>query len=115
MLDTRRSTGGTAVWLAIVAGHRRVFSLGGMYRVPADAAAISVNDTGVSTEAEGALRVIARHLTSTLTSSLSIPLSQACANSGIVELSNDGLQKISVIKSRAGSIHFIMDINGYFR
>jgi hypothetical protein len=78
------------------------------------AKAISANLTVVSATVQGDLQVIAGHLTSTNTSSLSIPISRARANNAIVQLSVDGLQTIAVINPTTGSVHFIVDINGYF-
>jgi hypothetical protein len=113
-LDTRVSSGPSAAAPALAAGSRRDFSLVDTCGLPSGAKAISANLTVVAATAQGDLQVIASHVPSTITSSLSIPISRARANNAIVELSNDGLRTISVINPTTGSVHLILDINGYF-
>jgi hypothetical protein len=113
-LDTRVDSGETAAAPALVASSLRRFSLLGKCGLPSGAKAVSVNVTVVSATALGDLAVIGGHLTSTVTSSLSIPLTRARANNAIVQLSTDGLQTVSVINTAESSVHFILDINGCF-
>jgi hypothetical protein len=115
LLDTRVNSGDTAAAPVLAGSSLRAFSLLGKCGLPAGAKAISANLTVVAAVAEGDLRVVGGHLESTLTSSLMIPLSRARANNAIVQLSIDGIQTISVINGTSGSVHFIMDINGYFQ
>jgi hypothetical protein len=113
--DTRVVSGPAAAAPALAAESRREFVVAGRCGVPADAKAISANLTVVSAAAQGDLRVIGAHLVSTLTSSLSIPLARARANNGIIQLSTDGTGAIAVLNGSSGTVHFILDINGYFR
>jgi hypothetical protein len=109
--DTRDASGAPA----LVADSRRVFAIAGRCGIPADAKAISGNLTVVAATAQGDLRVVGGHLESTLTSALSIPLSRARANNAIIQLSTSGADTIAVINGSPGTVHLILDINGYFR
>jgi hypothetical protein len=113
-LDTRLDSGSTAAAPILAAGSRRDFSLVGKCGLPSGVKAISANLTVVGGAALGDLRVIASHVPSTNTSALSIPISRARANNAIVQLSVDGLLTISALNPTTGSVHFILDINGYF-
>jgi hypothetical protein len=115
VLDTRVTSGPTAAAPALASMSLRTFAVAGTCGVPTDAAAFSANLTAVGGTAIGDLRVIGGHLTSTITSALSIPLSRARANNAIVQLSTHGDGTISVINSTGGTVHFILDVNGYFR
>jgi hypothetical protein len=100
---------------ALAASSTRTFSLAGLCGLPAGAKAVAVNATVVGAEATGELRVVGGHLSSTVTSSLSIPLARARANNAIVQLAPDGSQSITVINDSAGPVHFILDLNGCFQ
>jgi hypothetical protein len=115
VLDTRVSTGAGAAAPALAADDRRVFVIGGACGIPAGARAISANATVVGAGALGDLRVTGGHLTSTTTSALSIPLARARANNALIQLSTSGDGTIAVTNDSAGSVHFILDVNGYFQ
>jgi hypothetical protein len=114
LIDTRVSDGPSAGAPVLAPQSRRVFSLQWKCGLVVAAKAISGNITVVAATAQGHLQVLGGHLTSTNTSQLSIPLTRARANNALVQLSTDGLQTISVINPTTGSVHFILDINGYF-
>ena len=114
MLDTRVTSGAAGAAPVLAAESRREFPLVGKCGLPASARAISVNMTVVGGTSAGELRVTASHIPSTHTSVLAIPVSRARANNGILQLSLDGLQTISVANPTAGSVHFILDVTGYF-
>jgi Zn-dependent metalloprotease len=99
----------------LAAGSRRVFAVAGKCSVPTGAKVIVSNLTVVGAGAQGELKVIGGHLTATTTSSISFGLSRARANNAIVQLATDGSGTISVINNSAGSVHFILDVNGYFQ
>lgn len=50
-----------------------------------------------------------------VTSSLSFGAGRTRANNGPLELSRNGDGTIRVHNRSAGSVHFILDVNGYFR
>jgi hypothetical protein len=115
VLDTRISSGAGAAAPILAARERRVFAVGGACGVPANAQAISGNLTVVSAQALGDLRVTGGHLASTLTSALSIPPARARANNALIQLATDSSATIAVTNDSAGSVHFILDVNGYFQ
>jgi hypothetical protein len=113
--DTRVESGSGAGAPVFDDGERRVWTLAGLCSVPADAKAASLNVTVVSAEAEGDLRLTGGHLPSTVTSAVSIPISRARANNAIVQLSTSGDGAIAVTNASSGTVHVVIDINGYFR
>jgi hypothetical protein len=114
VIDTRNPNGPVGGPILAASGTRS-FTITGHCSVPSDAKAISANLTVVGASAVGDLRVIGGHLTSTLTSALSIPITRARANNALVQLSTAGNGTINVINSSSGTVHFILDVNGYFR
>jgi len=110
VLDTRSTAGPV-----LAAGSRRVFTVAGTCGVPSGAKAIVSNLTVVGAGAQGELKVIGGHLTATTTSSISFSPSRARANNAIVQLAADDSGTISVINNSAGTVHFILDVSGYFQ
>jgi hypothetical protein len=115
VFDTRVDSGPGAGGPVLDSGERRLFTVAGSCNVPLDASAISVNLTVVGATALGDLRVTGGHVTSTITSALSVPLSRARANNALIGLSASGDGTIAVTNATGGTVHFILDINGYFR
>jgi hypothetical protein len=115
VLDTRISSGAAAAAPILAAQARRLFAVTGVCGVPNDAAAISANVTVTSAQASGEMRVTGGHLVSTTTSALSIPLTRARANNAIIQLATDGSGTIAVANDSGGTVHFVLDVNGYFR
>jgi hypothetical protein len=114
LLDTRVDSGAGAAAPILEAGQRRVFAVPGACGIPSGAQAISGNLTVVGAAALGDIRITGGHLASTLTSALSIPLARARANNAIIQLATDGSGTIAVANDSAGTVHFILDVNGYF-
>lgn len=108
-LDTRTSNGP-----ALDANERRIFVVTGVCGIPLTATAIVANLTVVGASATGDLRVTGAHLTSTITSALSIPLARARANNAMIQLATDGSGAIAVTNGSEGTVHLILDVNGYF-
>ena len=111
VLDTRTPSGTPILGV----GERRIFTVAGTCGVPSGAKAIVSNLTVVGAAAQGELKVIGGHLTATTTSSISFPPSRAKANNAIVQLATDGSGTISVINNSTGTVHFILDVSGYFQ
>jgi hypothetical protein len=111
VLDTREASGAPI----LSAGERRLFTVTGKCAVPTGATAVVSNLTVVGAGAQGELKVIGGHLSATTTSSLSFPKSRAWPNNAIIQLATDGSGTISVINNSASSVHFILDISGYFQ
>jgi hypothetical protein len=114
VLDTRSGSGPTG-GAPLAAGARNVFVVSGTCGVPGSARAVVANLTVVGAAAEGDLRVVGGHLASTATSALSIPVSRARANNAIVQLSTGNDGTIAVTNASAGTVHFILDVSGYFQ
>jgi hypothetical protein len=111
VLDTRDPSDGPV----LAAAGLRMFTVVGACGVPAQAKAIVSNLTVVGAEAEGSLKVIGGHLTATTTSSINFTTARARANNAIVQLATDGSGTISVINNSMGTVHFILDVSGYFQ
>jgi hypothetical protein len=114
MYDTRVDSGASAGSPALSSGERREFAATGRCGIPSDAKAVSINVTAVGATATGDLAVVGGHITSTLSSVLSVPVGRARANNALVQLSIDGDGAIAIINVTAGSLHVIVDVNGYF-
>jgi hypothetical protein len=114
VFDTRIDSGSEAGAPVISAGDRRVFTIAGKCGVPVAAQAVSVNLTVVGATAIGDLRVTAGHVTTTETSALSIPLSRARANNAVIQLSTAGDGTLAATNATTGTVHLILDVNGYF-
>jgi hypothetical protein len=115
VLDTRVVSGPGAASPVLAADSRRLFEIVGLCGVPVGTQAISANLTVVGAGTLGDLRVIGAHLLTTNTSALSMPIGRARANNAIVQLAADRSGRIAVANPTAASVHFILDINGYFR
>ncbi len=114
VLDTRTPDGPTG-GMPLGASSRSVFAVGGACGVPSDATAVVANLTVVDATASGALKVLPGHIVSSDTSSLSIPVGRARANNAVVKLSTTGDGTIAAINGAEGTVHFILDVSGYFR
>lgn len=114
LLDTRESAGAAAAAPILAANSRRSFVLTGKCALPADARAVSVNITTTVASAAGELKVVG-DLSPTQTSSISFRQGKTRANNAIVRLATDGSGRISVFNTAPGTVHFILDLNGYFR
>lgn len=92
----------------------RTFVLtGGPCAVPADARALSVNVTVTQPQAAGTLLVYAAGLELPVTGTVSFGAGRTRANNAVLGLSAAG--EVQVHNTSAGTVHFIVDVNGYFR
>jgi len=107
-VDTRAAGG------AIAAGADRTFFLAGTCAIPADATALAVNVTVTQPTATGDLRVFAAGISPPTTSVINFRSGQTRANNAIVQVSTSGA--ITVHNDQfSGSVHFILDVDGYFK
>ncbi len=112
LVDTRNAPG-TFGGPALVAGTDRVFPLLGQCEIPPTARALSVNLTVAQPTAPGNLRLYPAGTPLPLTSSLNYAAGQTRASNAIATL--NGLGELAVHCSQApGTVHFILDVNGYF-
>lgn len=109
VFDTRDGTGAP-----ILAGlEHRNFTIVGKCGIPSDAKVIVGNATVVNGSVIGNMSIIAGNLTSTLTTTIEIPLARARANNATIQLATDGAGTIMVINNSTGTVHLILDVNGY--
>jgi hypothetical protein len=112
VLDTRNASGADAAWPALAAQGTRTFILAGRCSIPASAKALSVNIAAVSAQVPGSLVVYPGDETAPLASLLNFPPVGARSNNAIVKLAPDG--SVGVLNRANGTVHFILDVNGWF-
>jgi fimbrial isopeptide formation D2 family protein len=112
LLDTRLANG-TYGGPALVADTDRVFPLFGRCGIPSTARAVSVNLTATQSTAQGNLRLYPAGTPLPLVSSVNYVVGLTRANNAVVPL--NGLGEIAVRCIQAsGTVHFVLDVNGYF-
>jgi hypothetical protein len=114
VLDTRNANGPLG-GPALAAGATRVFTVTGVCGIPSDATSISVNATITSPTAAGFLALYAGNGTWSGASTISFSVGQTRANNAVAMLATDGSGGFAVLNSSSGTVHFIVDVNGYFR
>lgn len=109
VFDTRQST-------PLQSGVERMFAISTVCGVPVTARAVSVNLTVVSGTAGGEVVVHPGDLLAPGTSSVSFAAGQTRANNAILALARNGAGTLSARASVGGSgtVHLILDVNGYF-
>ena len=100
----------------LAANGKRSFSLAGRCGVPAEAVAVSANVTIVGPTGTGHLRLYSADLFAVDTSAINFTAGKVRANNVILSLAADGLGTIESLPSLAsgGTVHLILDVNGYF-
>jgi hypothetical protein len=114
MVDTRNAAGPLG-GPALQPG-ARIFVLTGLCGVPATAKSLSVNLTVTQPAALGFLSLLPGDdkLLAPGTSAINFGGGQTRANNAVPLLAYDGSGSIKVINGGSGSVHFILDVNGYF-
>jgi hypothetical protein len=114
VLDTRNATGplGGPV---LAAGATRSFTVASTCAIPSNAKTLSVNLTITGPTATGELRVFPGNGTLPSTSSISFRTGQTRANNAHVLLATDGTGSFKVQNNSTGTVHFLVDVNGYYR
>jgi hypothetical protein len=112
-VDTRNPTG-TLGGPALVGGAQRPFALAGQCGVPSTAKAVSVNVTITSPAAIGDLRLFPVGVGAPLVSTINFSPGQTRANNAVLQVGGGTTAAIAVQNDGAGSVHFILDVNGYF-
>lgn len=83
--------------------------------IPSDAKTLTVNYTVTSAQQPGELRGFAGGAPWTGTSVLSFRAGQTRANNGHLFLAADGSGTFQVTNASSGTVHFVLDVNGYYR
>jgi hypothetical protein len=115
LVDTRNTASATG-GPALVAGAVRSFPVtGGICGVPSTAIAVSVNLTVTQPAAQGHLILYPGDAAGPpLMSSINFTPGVTRANNAVVLLAANG-GTINVMNGSAGSVHFVLDVNGYFQ
>jgi N-acetylneuraminic acid mutarotase len=116
VVDTRNPAGPTGG--PVLGGNAtRSFPVtGGACGIPSAALAVSVNLTAVEASATGYLTLFPGDGAGPpLASALNFSAAQTRANNAVIPLATDGTGTIRVKNGSAGPVHFVLDVNGYFR
>jgi len=112
LVDTRLPNGPSG-GPALVPGAARRFTLIAACGLPASAQAVSVNVAVTQPTATGHLRIFPGGTTAPLISSINYSAGQTRANNAVVRLGAAGDVAVGCYQA-AGSVHFILDISGYY-
>jgi hypothetical protein len=113
VIDTRSATGPTA-GSPLPASAVRIFGIGGPCGVPPSARAVSINLTVVSPAAPGFVSLFPGNGLVGSTSALNFVAGKTLANNAVATLATNGAGTIGVVNGSAGTIHLLIDVNGYF-
>lgn len=114
ILDTRNPNGALG-GPALAAAAQRTFDVTGPCGVPSGAQAISVNVTVTGVNATGNLSIFPGNAFSFGTSAINFRAGVTRANNGVLKLATNGAGTIGVLNGSSGSLHLIIDVNGYFQ
>jgi uncharacterized repeat protein (TIGR01451 family) len=113
VLDTR-NTNGPYGGPALVAGADRTFTIGGQCNIPVTARAVSVNVTATQATTVGNLSLFPAGTPPPLVSTINYVPGLNRANNAVVPL--NALAALAVHCAQAsGTVHFVLDVNGYFQ
>ena len=113
-VDTR-DPGGPWGGPALAGGPPRSFALAGRCGIPAGARAVSVNLTVVGATADGNLRAYPADVAEPGTSAMNFRAGQIRANNAILPVAQNGQGTVTLRPDMGGgSVHVIVDVNGYF-
>ncbi|HXU33776.1 MAG TPA: hypothetical protein VN851_24670, partial [Thermoanaerobaculia bacterium] len=114
ILDTRNSAGplGGPVLGPLAT---RTFSTAGTCGIPSTAKALALNISVVSPSALGDLRIYPSDTAAPFTTVINFGVNQTRTNNGIVALSTDGSQGVSIFNEAPGLTHVILDVLGFFQ
>ncbi len=114
LVDTRNAAGALG-GPALVGSGRRNFTLTNTCGVPTTAKAISVNLTVTTAAAPGFVSLFPGDGIAPPTSNINFSTGQTRANNAVVLLATNGAGTLAVLNGAAGTVHFILDVNGYFQ
>lgn len=117
VIDTRNAAGTWGGPALATGPSSRVFPIAGVCSVPATARAVAVNLTVTQTGAAGNLRVCPGDTASAwipTATAISFGVQRTRANNAVLLLSRDGTGSLLVRNDAPASVHFILDVTGYF-
>lgn len=117
LFDTRVEVGESAASPALGPGETRTFPVDSRCGIPsAVARVLSVNLTVTGQAASGDLLLYRGDLASgPISNGISFVAGKTRANNGMLELSRAGDGTFKVVNRSTGTLHFILDVSGYFR
>lgn len=115
IVDTRNANGPTGGPALNGNGARRTFVLTGGCNVPTDAKTVSANITVAQPASTGSLTCFPGNAIPTGTTTISIRAGTTRADNTMLLLATDGAGSIGVANDAASPVHFIVDVNGFFR
>ena len=113
-VDTRRPDGPSG-GPALAGNGVRQFTVPGACGIPASAGAVSANVTITQPAAAGDLRIYPGNESASSTSVINFGAGSTRANNAILQLATDGSGTIAVQHDAPGTVHFVLDVNGYFQ
>jgi hypothetical protein len=115
LIDTRNADGPLG-GPALQPNATRTFVLTGVCGVPSSAKAVSLNATVTQPAAGGDLRLLPGDQSILpVVSTINYALGQTRANNAIAVLAFDGSGGLKVKVDSAGTVHFVLDVTGYFQ
>jgi PKD-like domain len=116
LIDTRNAPGPLgAPALAPAGSLDRSFTITGVCGIPSDARAVSLNVTVTNVTASGSLLLYRGDGAATLASTINFRPGITRANNTHTQLAIDGSGTFRVQNGSAGTLDFIVDVNGYYR
>jgi hypothetical protein len=114
VIDTRQPNGDLG-GPALTGNSTRSFTIPGSCGVPADAVSVVANVTAVGPTSSGQLEVDPTGATPTGTGTLHFQAGQVRANTTLLTLGVGSQISVHTALSAAGTVHFVLDVSGYFR
>ena len=111
--DTR-DTNGPYGGPSLAAGAPRIFVIGGQCGVPANARAVAFNFTITGPNLPGHLTIYPEGAGLPVVSTINFGPGQTRANNAIIPLSPAGTLVVESGQAAGGTVHFIVDVFGYF-
>lgn len=117
LVDTRNLPDGPLAGPALAASPaERTFTVIGMCGVPVDARVLSTNVTVTQGTADGSLRFFPSDSPLPLSTTISFAAGKTRANNAMLLVSSTGpAGRVTVRNDAAGTVHLVLDVNGYFR
>ncbi|MFI5197523.1 MAG: hypothetical protein ACHQJD_02795 [Thermoanaerobaculia bacterium] len=112
--DSRNASGPDAAAPALESGAARVFPLGGRCAIPTTAKALSANVTVTEPAAAGSLVLYPGNEPVPLASMVSFRRGQTRGSNAIIKIAGDGSGTVGISNTAPGTVHFVVDVNGYF-
>lgn len=110
LVDTRRPEDGPG----LISSSVRDFDLTGKCGVPDSAVALSLNITVTQPTGSGHVRFSPGGVPPPNASTINFPVRATRANNALLALSSGGALRAVAFTSDGGSVHLILDVNGYF-